>query len=123
MQMLLDKLMAEVAMLKQQLLENGITPNLIVPKRARGAAAAELLSVPAVNLNSTAASSTQVEKSQDVIEESKEPAMTVSSQNKDVSFNTLLDDSELSFNPDTSATSESAMKSAAVEDQQPTKPA
>ena len=41
MQMMIEKLKAEVAMLKQQLLENGITPLIAVPKKGAATLADE----------------------------------------------------------------------------------
>ena len=126
MQMMIEKLKAEVAMLKQQLLENGITPLIAVPKKGGAALVDEeetkdeepLLASTAntpQQQKSATASSSQIaddeEKSQGVtqsqsLEESKDAAATASNGNKDdVSFNTLLNDSELSFNP-TSAVGE-----------------
>lgn len=46
------------------------------------------------------------------MEETKEPDSASSASKDDVSFNTLLDDSNMSFNPDTAATSTSSMTAA-----------
>lgn len=122
MQMMIEKLKAEVAMLKQQLLENGITPLIAVPKKGGAAPVEEetkgeeplSASTTPLQQKSATDSSSQIiddeEKSQGAtqaqsLEESKDAATASTGNKDDVSFNTLLNDSELSFNP-TSAVGE-----------------
>jgi len=98
MQLMIEKLKAEVAALKAQLIQNGLTPSLVhslkaeggVPENDKSLLSDSMATAPSSQPTSMAATSTS--QSED-LEESKDAK-------KDVSFNTLLDDSTLSFNPD-----------------------
>ena len=109
MQLMIEKLKAEVAALKAQLIQNGLTPSIGLAIKAGGGVPADdksllgdsLATAPSSQPTSMAATSTS--QSED-LEESKD-------SKKDISFNTLLDDSTLSFNPDQAAQTSSTEQS------------
>ena len=103
MQLMIEKLKAEVATLKAQLIQNGLTPSIglalkaptPVPEADKSLLGDSLATAPSSQPTSMAATSTTSQSAED-LEESKDAK-------KDISFNTLLDDSTLSFNPDQAA--------------------
>ena len=121
---MIEKLKAEVAALKLQLIENGLTPILNPGKKMSAAAVDDISQETSADLNPSAQLSnsnqtpvapSNASTSLDEQEESKgEPGS--SQKRTDVSFNTLLDDSTLSFNPDSAPTESAAGASTTAQD-------